>query len=81
MHTYRYAWPKLDGTLGSKETDSAEAMLKFISSGDKDRTFYAETQGTFMDMDMKAGTCMRMTFAALIRRFLDEVEGQRNRAT
>ncbi|MBK9038015.1 MAG: hypothetical protein IPL83_02450 [Bdellovibrionales bacterium] len=78
MHTYRYAWPKQDGTQGTRETCSAEDMLKFISNGDKDRTLYAETQGTFLYMDMSQGLWVRLTFAGVIRHFLEEIEAQRS---
>lgn len=79
MKTYKYSWPKRDGTLGSKQTTSAEAMLKFISdgAGEKDRTLFAETQGTFTVMDLDKGTLEAMTFAALIRNFLTDVETSR----
>ncbi len=74
MKTYRYSWPKQDGTLGSKETSSAEAMLKFISEGSKDRTFFAETQGVFTCIDVIAGGIERLSFAAIIRIFISEIE-------
>lgn len=82
MKTYKYSWPKRDGTLGSKQANSAETLLKFISegSGEKDRTLFAETQGQFTVMDLARGTIEAMTFAALIRSFLTEVEGLRQQS-
>lgn len=77
MKAYRYSWPKQDGTLGSKQTSSAEAMLRFISDGEGDRTIFAETHGLFSVMDLNSGTYETMTFAALIRGFLKEVEMER----
>lgn len=78
MYTYRYAWPKQDGTQGTRETSSAEDMVKFISNGDKDRTLYAETQGTFLYMDMTQGIWVRLTFAGVIRHFVEEIAAQRS---
>ena len=80
MKTYRYSWPKQDGTLGSKETDSAEAMLRFISEGSKDRTLFVETKGVFTCIDVVAGGIERLSLAAIIRIFLDEIKASREQA-